>query len=469
MYAYCLKYHLFEPGPVVVAVSGGADSLTLLHVLMTLRSRLGISLHVATFDHQIRGAASADDCRFVTALATAWGLTVTAGSADVPALAREWGMGLEAAARKARYTFLAGVARQIRTDQLALGHNQDDQAETVLMHVIRGTGLAGLRGMLPRTREPHLDLIVIRPLLETLRTEIDAYLRDLGIEPCNDQTNADTTYTRNRLRHEVMPLLEAINPQVRKALARTAALAREDYEALHSITPSLEQHDTELSIDRATFLALPPGQQRLLIRLAVQQIAPQLELGYERTADATALVAEHVDRGSKSLGGTVQLRVANNRITVFDTTGFPDNCPWIETQSSVAIRGAGTFTLPGGGWLLEVERLDFVPTSYDLGPLSTYLALPDEALVTLRTRTAGDRFRPHGSGGHSQKLSDSLINMKVRAHWRGRMPLLIVDGEIAWFVAPTPDGPRGRIAEQFAVQQCDQRPVWRFSFRAAGR
>src|SRR5438094_544939 len=123
--AYCTKYQLFQPGPVVVAVSGGADSLTLLHVLLSLRDDLSLILNVATFDHQLRGEESAADCRFVCDIATSWDLPVMSGAANVPALAREWSIGLEAAARKARYAFLAGVANKLGSRPIALGHNQN--------------------------------------------------------------------------------------------------------------------------------------------------------------------------------------------------------------------------------------------------------------------------------------------------------------------------------------------------------
>src|SRR5260221_11075315 len=145
---FALRHTLFEPGPVLVAVSGGADSLTLLHVLMTLRDTFDITLHAATFDHGIRGAAGAQDVQAVREIAAKWDIPVTAGSADVPTLAKTWGLGLEAAARRARYDFLAQTAEALNIKQIATAHNQDDQAERGLMHVIRGSGLAWLRGLL---------------------------------------------------------------------------------------------------------------------------------------------------------------------------------------------------------------------------------------------------------------------------------------------------------------------------------
>jgi tRNA(Ile)-lysidine synthase len=465
--AYCLTHHLFEPGPVVVAVSGGADSLTLLRVLLALREELGVALHVATFDHGIRGEESAADCRFVCEVARAWDVPVTAGAADVPALAREWSMGVETAARKARYSFLAEVARRIGARQIAVGHNRDDQAETVLMHVIRGAGLAGLRGMLPRAPLGGSNLIIVRPLLETPRAEIDAYLHDLGIQPRIDRTNADTAYIRNRLRHDVIPLLEMINPQVRQALARTGELAREDYDALQGCLSPLQAIGTGVAIGRAELLAMPPAQQRLLIRLAAQQLSPGLELSFEQTIAAVSLISAHSHGARMPLGADVWLKVTNDLVSLFDETSYPADCPWMEPGSSLIITQEGAFKLPGGGWQLKAK---FLPNPSPMGddPLSAQLAIPNSEKIEIRTRKAGDRFRPHGLGGYSQKLSDTLINMKSPARWRDRIPLLTVGGEISWFVAPLLDGPRPRIAESFAIRQDEQqpelRPIWRFSF-----
>jgi tRNA(Ile)-lysidine synthetase-like protein len=469
--AFCIEHRLLEPGPLVVAVSGGADSLTLLHVLMALRAEFGLALHVATFDHRIRGPASAADVQFVQDVARAWGLPVTAGSEDVPDRAREESLNLEAAARKARYTFLVQVARQIGARQIALGHNQDDQAETVLMHVIRGAGLAGLRGMLPKTPINQIDsslsapLVVVRPLLGIPRAAIDEYLRTLGIEARIDQTNADTAYARNRIRREIMPLLETINPQARKALARTAEIARDEYEVLRSVLPQ-----DDLAIERAAFLALPVAQQRLWIRRAAQRLSPGCELGADRTAAAIALIAAHDHGVTLPLGRNAALRVLNGIVALSAAMPYPAECPDLPPGSSLILDGPGVVRLPGERWLVQIERLPSdQPTNAlrYLGPLAVVLDVPVGARLELRTRQPGDRFRPHGAGGHSQKLSDTLINMKVQASWRACIPLLTVNGEIAWFVAPCGAGPRSRVAEPFAIREQARGTIWRFTFAPA--
>ena len=248
---------------VVVGVSGGPDSLCLLHLLLRLREEYDLRLHVAHLHHGARGADADADAEFVAALAAEWGLPVTVERRDVPALACEHRLAFEEAARRVRYAFLARVAGEIGARRIAVAHNADDQAETVLMHFLRGAGPAGLRGMLPATPiidyrmlEPLMvqeargkrqengeraqqscilhpaSCVIIRPLLEVERVDIESYCTEQGLKPRFDRSNLDTTYFRNRLRHELLPLLETYNPNVRARLCHTAAVIAADYDLL---------------------------------------------------------------------------------------------------------------------------------------------------------------------------------------------------------------------------------------------
>ncbi len=460
--AYCRQHELFTPGPVAVAVSGGTDSLALLHLLMELRDDLQITLHVATLDHRLRGQAGADDVRFVCDLAASWGIPCTAGSIDVAAKAKEGSLGIEVAARKARYTFLAEVAQQVGASTIAVGHHQDDQAETVLMHVIRGTGLTGLRGILPKMPLTN-GLTLVRPLLAIPRAALDGYIRGLGVQSRIDETNADTSYTRNRLRHEILPLLEQINPQVKAALARTADSARQDYEWLQQSLPL----SSELpSIPRETFLALAPGQQALWIRRTVQRFSPDLDLSFERTRSAIALIQTHRHGAKLPLVGQLWLHVENDQVIVAGPSDRPLlDCPWLPPGQVLTLKGPGTFDLPGSGWQITISPAS-AQSPYPHDVYSVLLALPDDARIELRTRQNGDRFAPHGAGGHSQKLSDTFINLKVPVHWRDRVPLLVVNGQIVWFVVPTAQGSRSRLAEWAALPPKNNRKVWQFRFQS---
>ena len=293
------RYGLLVPGDgIVVGVSGGPDSLCLLHVLhYRLREEYRLQLHVAHLHHGARGADADADSEFVAALAAEWGLPVTVEKQDVPALARAHGLAFEEAARRVRYAFLARVAGELGAHKIAVGHNGDDQAETVLMHFLRGAGPAGLRGMLPltpladyRLLEPftshtlHPASCIIRPLLEVPRSEIERYCADHGLTPRFDCSNLDTTYFRNRLRHELLPLLETYNPNVRTRLCHTAAVIADDYELLTQLreqawakvvvncSSSGEEREAAVIFDRAGWRALPVALQRATLRQAAYRL-----------------------------------------------------------------------------------------------------------------------------------------------------------------------------------------------------
>ncbi len=264
VFQYARRYDLFTPGAVVVTgVSGGPDSVCLLHVLRRLAPELGLRLHVAHLNHGLRGAEADADAAFVAALAAGWGVPCTVGRADVVALAEDAGLSLEEAARQARYRFLAEVAEAAGATTIAVGHNADDQAETVLMHFLRGSGVAGLRGMVARTRLtdyrlsvhrsggaeeqggretlpgslfplPPVALWLVRPLLVVPRGAIETYCREHGLQSRFDRSNEDTTFFRNRLRHELLPILAGYNPAIREVLAHTAEALAGDYEVLRA-------------------------------------------------------------------------------------------------------------------------------------------------------------------------------------------------------------------------------------------
>ncbi len=289
------RWGLFPPGcTLVVGVSGGADSLALLHALAALRKRLRITLHAATLDHGLRGSAGAEDAAYVVALAAKWNVPVTTGAANVPMLAVQGQMGIEEAARQARYAFLAGVARAHGADRVAVAHHADDQAETVLMHLLRGAGITGLGGMrvlAPLPGDPELALV--RPLLGVTRARIDAYCAQHRIAPRMDATNVDPTYTRNWLRQTALPLLESRFPGAARALAHLAENVALDDALLDAVlAPLLADSQTagsQIRLPRARFRGAHPALQRRFVRWAVARLSPAVELSHERTEAAVHL------------------------------------------------------------------------------------------------------------------------------------------------------------------------------------
>lgn len=225
---YIREQKLLKAGDrVAIACSGGADSVALFRVLLDLREDLGIVLSVVHFHHQIRGAEADADQEFVRALAAEHQIEFYLGQGNVPEYAEKNRLSLETAARELRHQWFAKLIQQKKADKIATAHTQDDQAETVLMRVLRGTGARGLAGIAPEQKERHL----VRPLLTTTRSEIESYLQKIGQAWCEDMTNRDVAHTRNRVRHTLLPLLEReFNPAIRETLADLAELARAEEE-----------------------------------------------------------------------------------------------------------------------------------------------------------------------------------------------------------------------------------------------
>ncbi len=288
-------------GPLVVATSGGPDSVALLLALDAL-AREGdgrTDLVVAHLDHGLRGKASEADRAFVEALAERLDRPVETGRADVAAEAARDGVGLEEAGRAARRRFLTDVARHLGASRVAVGHHADDRAETVLFHMLRGTGIAGLAALGPRA--PLADGVeLIRPLIEVTRADVLAFLRARGETWRKDVTNASAAHTRNRLRHEVLPLVrDAVNPQADAALVRLAAQAGEAADVLADAADEAWKHvarrtpEGDLVFDAEEWAALRPWLQGALVRRAVEALGGGLKhMSAARTAEVvTALLA----------------------------------------------------------------------------------------------------------------------------------------------------------------------------------
>jgi len=285
---------------VVVAVSGGADSVALSRALAALRAQATVSaggLIIAHFQHGLRGAESEADCEFVQQLAADLRLPCEVGRAAAGSLTQPGSAGIEEAARDARYRFLTQTAAKHGARYIATAHTRDDQVETILHRMLRGTGLAGLAGI-PRTRRLSELTTLIRPMLTITRTEVEDYLRELGQPFRNDASNTDTSFTRNRLRHELLPqLARDYNPQVSAALLRLAEQAEETLAALEALLEPIRQSavrvisPTEVVIDGAQLRSLPPAAIRhLLLRLWQDLNWPLQDMTAEKWNELAAAV-----------------------------------------------------------------------------------------------------------------------------------------------------------------------------------
>lgn len=472
---FCQKNNLLAPHDhVVLGVSGGPDSLCLLDVLETMRPTFNLTLTVAHLNHQLRGADSQADEAFVRTIAAQRQLPLFVESVEVAAVAAQRKQSLEEAARQLRYAFLGRVARQVGAAKIAVGHNADDQVETVLMHFLRGTGLAGLRGMLPLTDlaqlrldpQDHLpssifhaqrpsSLFLIRPLLETSRREIEAYCQTRGLEPRQDFSNQDSTFFRNRLRHELIPQLETYNPNIRHILQRTAKVMAAEAEflqeqlALAWQTIIHSQSAEKIEIDLTPWRTLPLALKRSTLRHAVQTLRRSLrDINFEHIETAVNLIEKGSVGAKATLPQGLMLTLGYQTFVIAPedvplAPPLPDQ-PYLRQIEPLALNLPGVTPLPDTKWQLRAIFLR--PEQVQLDPLNQvdrWEAYLDADIVgpqpVLRPRRPGDIFAPLGLGGHRQKVNEFMINKKIPAAWRQFVPLLVVAGQILWVCGYSPD------------------------------
>jgi tRNA(Ile)-lysidine synthase len=419
---------------VLAAVSGGADSVALAWLLAALSARGDLTLvGIGHLNHQLRGDDADGDEAFCAELAVRIGVPFRAARADVATAAAERGESIEAAARRARYAFLSQAAVDLGATHIATGHTLDDQAETVLLRLLRGAGTRGLSGIRV-TRGA-----VIRPVLDVRRSDLRAFLAARTEAFREDASNADRRIPRNRLRHELLPVIDALAPGGRESLARTAGLAADDEEfllvqAIIAARSVVLSHTDGVQLDRGLLAALAPAIGRRVIRLAVEQAAP---------IDASRLTSRHIEavwrlatgvraRQVDLPGGRVDLQGTTLRIAM----GQP-------AADTVVAPFAHTLTVPGAvtdlaaGWRVAAVRRDqTVPLGVE-GREALRCTVPASmvtAPLTVRNRRPGDRIKPLGAPGR-KSVKDLLIDRKVPRAERDRVPVIAdASGRLVWVV-----------------------------------
>lgn len=441
---------------VVVGVSGGPDSLALLHALKTLAPEYDLKLQVAHLNHQLRGEASDADEQFVLAAARAWGLPAASAQWDVRGFAQESGLSLEEAARNLRYQFLLGVAAQVKANTIAVAHNADDQVETILLHFVRGAGLSGLRGMAYKTElystvtSAHVTLI--RPLLDVPRTEIDAYCKKHNLEPRQDESNQDTTILRNRLRHQVIPYLETVNPKFREAVRHSGLSISDDYDYIRQNILGIfdrmaRASDGAFVFDRKWFRALPVNLQRGALREAVARLKRVKNVGFKHIESARR-VAIDKDAGTEAtLPQGLVLVVGYDEFTIGEHVPLP-NAPLLLDKETIRLQVGDEQLLPESDWGVRVVQDNGRQTTDHWG--MTLDAAKLRGPLVLRTRRPGERFMPSGMAGKHKSLHEFMIDLKIPRHVRDLVPILADDEKVLWVVGyrkderatapePTPD------------------------------
>ena len=417
------EHALFGAGDtVIVAVSGGADSVALLDILASLEE-LCLTLVVAHLNHSLRGAESDGDEAFVRELAARYGLPCEVERADVKGMSRARKLSLEEAGRTARHRFLLGLAERYGAHAVALAHHADDQAETVLMRLVRGAGGTGLAGIAPKTSG------LVRPLLGVTRGEIEAYLRSRQLPFRTDSSNADTIFLRNRVRLELLPYLATYNPSVRDRLVATAEALAADEALLEEVTNrAVACHGSAANgLCVAGVRTEPLGVRLRLYRRLLHLTKGDLNRISSRHLYAIdRLVFSERPNGSLTLpAGAVVARRYDTLSFAVLTADAPAG------GAELALDGPGTYSLPGGG-MLKVEEADFPGLWQDVPPGVAFFdadAAPFPWLV--RTFRAGDRIVPLGMAGH-KKVKDLFIDAKVPPEARRRTPLLFSGGRLIW-------------------------------------
>ena len=414
--AFAREHQLLGPGPLVVAVSGGTDSVALLALLAELAPATGATLHVAHFDHRMRPRSAARDTAFVADLAARFGATVRVGRADhAPAS--------EDDARNARYAFLRRVATELGASAIATGHTRDDQAETVLLHLVRGAGLGGIASM-----RPSRDGIV-RPLLPLARADTVAVCAELGVTPREDPSNRSLRYARNRMRHRVLPELARINPQVTEALARLASAAAIAADSLERRADTLLAGAMDGDAIVLDHLDAADGETREEVLARAWQRATGRKL---TSRGRRALSREAARRdGSATLdlpGGSAVREYSRLRLR----GGRRDSSATRDRQNGsdvLALEPERPATWRGWSFVLT-ERTP-ADSRY---PLLLRLPLGPVTGLTVRSRRPGDRM----AGVLRNKVQDVFTDLKVPAGRRGEHPLLVsANGSVLWIPGVT--------------------------------
>ena len=417
---------------VLCALSGGVDSVVLLYLLL----QCGVRVEAAHVEHGIRGESSRRDCRFVQELCGKWGVPLHVIHLDVPAQAAKEGRGIEETARTMRYDFLWKAREARRLETLATAHHLNDQAETVLMHLIRGASPVGLSGMRER------DGALIRPLLPFSRAQIEQYAQENHLPHVEDETNADIAYTRNYIRHELIPCMEKLNPRVVEAVGRAAELARRQsdfvrQEALRVLRSRM------YGAALADVSDLHPG-------LRSEVIAQ-----YLRAQGTPEFSAADIVRIESLLAGGVGRRVSlGKELFERDTNGV--------RRVIMEPAGSGRWALHSGENETPLGRFTLrtgkVPKNLNLGKYAqVFDADKIRAPLFVRTRRDGDRLALLGGG--KRKLSDILIDKKVPRALRDSVPLIVMGEEILWAVGAAPGKTCAVVSESVRALVIEYQPL----------
>jgi len=470
------KYQMFTSKTrITVGVSGGPDSSALLHLLLRLKDEYRLQLWVAHLNHRLRGKEAEEEAKWVKRFTFALGVPLILDSFDVTALAKRRKLGIEEAARRARYDFLEQVANQVSANKIALGHTASDQAETILMRLMKGTGLDGLSGI------PPVRGRIIRPIIEIFRNEIEDYCEKNNLQPCLDSSNRKTSFLRNRIRLNLLPFLsQEFNPQINKILFQMGKILREDADFIKKEgekkfdmvlkKEGRKKNQRWLILDVEKLFYLHPALQKRVLRQAIQRVKGNLKGINSYHLDS--ILSLDGEKGVKRVNLPENLVVQRQYQNLLFKRGKFEN---ISFTNSLVIPGKTELTPLN--LILETKLLSKESNSPFASLDNTYFpgfitsSLKDkissgktndfpekevyfdfdklEPPLLLRERKKGDKFCPLGMKGF-KKIKDFFIDLKLPLEKRKMIPLLVSKDRIAWVVGY-------RIDERFKVDSNTRR------------
>ncbi len=435
---FIAEHSLFSAGDkLMVAVSGGADSVCLLHILTQYRPRLYAELHVAHLNHQLRGSESDDDANYVSELAGKLGVPATIERRNVATHHDQYGGSLEEAAREVRYGFLAEVAKLVGITKVVVGHTRDDHIETVLLHLLRGAGTTGLCGLQPRSILPYGEsggtLEIIRPLLDVTRQETLDYCRQHDLSLRSDSSNLSFSFLRNRVRMELLPLLRSYNHGIDEALLRLADIAGDDISFIEQqaslLWPELAREDGDvIHLDMSRMVSLPRAIQRHTFRRAVKQLRGDLK---DIEADHIEAMVDFLSKAAGKklcLPDGLTLSTEYGRLILASSQAPVCPLPPLGEAFKINIPGE-TDSL---SWRIKADIFR-EPAADDNNFVASFDFEKIGRELMVRRRQPGDRFQPLGMG-QTKKLQDFMVDSKIPQGWRDSVPLVCSAEQILWVV-----------------------------------
>lgn len=412
--------HFFNrPSTYLIAVSGGIDSMVLLHALVRLCEAHTIDLHIASLNHGLRPDAHLD-IQLVQTFADHFNLNFHTEALNLYAQKAENPQNLEALAREERYTFLARIAKKIGAQTILLAHHKQDQAETILMHLLRGSGLSGLSGMSffsPHPFDP--DLTLYRPLLNIDKHTIEDYQRQYAVPFRLDKTNLDTTFTRNDLRHNLFPILEQLNPSIIDALTRMGNIVGLEDDYLQSLTRTLasdmiEQEAHTLTLYRAGWDQQHEALQRRLLQYAVHQLNPAFTPPLERIQALITLSDTPAQGQRLELGENIEVHLYADRFIFRLKNEWQYHGPLLATNTNYPLQMG--LNVLNSSWHMYLSTTPL--------EVAFYFYLPPATPLYLRTRQAGDKFAALGMQGQHRSLKKWMTEKRIPPDIRYQIPLL---------------------------------------------